>query len=101
MHVGDLDGSAQAKRRWWRAVVTITVHDADHNLVANATVSGIWSIDGTSTCTTGKKGTCKVIKSGISYGTASVTFAVENVIHASLTYVPDDNEETSITIDSP
>jgi hypothetical protein len=54
MHVGDLDGSsAPAPRNHWNANVTITVHDANENPVANATVSGTWSAGtgGSDSCT--------------------------------------------------
>jgi hypothetical protein len=61
LHIGDLDGvSAWTFRRWfWQARVTIVVHDADHNSVANATVSGNWAggYAGNGQCTTGGNGT--------------------------------------------
>ena len=112
MHVGDLDGSSQ----WlgwgfkWRADVTITVHDANHNPVANATVNGTWSdpASGSDSCTTDASGTCTMSSAKLRSRTSSVTFTVDDVTHATLTYDPADNHDpdgdsdgTSITINRP
>ena len=43
-HVGDLDSSTTAKGNTWTALITITVHDANHAPLAGATVSGSWSL---------------------------------------------------------
>ncbi|MBK5294216.1 MAG: hypothetical protein JJE04_21370 [Acidobacteriia bacterium] len=88
MHIGDLDGSKSNQRNKWQATVTIAVHDGgvSHAAVSSATVTGTWSNGGTSNCTTGIAGTCSVTKSNISNGTASVTFNVTNVTHASMAY---------------
>jgi len=95
MHIGDLDGAATKQSGKWTASVTITVHDANHNPVANATVSGKWSngATGTATCTTGSNGQCNVSKSGISNGTSSVTFTVNNVTRTNFTYTSTSNHD--------
>jgi hypothetical protein len=95
MHVGDLDGTSIRQGNQWTATVTITVHDANHNPVANATVSGTWSngASGTASCTTGSNGQCSVNISGISNGTSSVTFTVNNVTRATFTYVSTNNHD--------
>jgi hypothetical protein len=95
MHVGDLDGTSIRQSNRWTATVTITVHDANHNPVANATVSGTWSngASGTASCTTGSNGQCSVNISGISNGTSSVTFTVNNVTRATFTYVSTNNHD--------
>ena len=112
MHIGDLDGSGQ----WigwgfkWRADVTITVHDVNHNPVANATVDGSWSdpASGSDSCTTDASGTCTMSSAKLRSRTGSVTFTVDDVTHATLTYDPADNHDpdgdsdgTSITINRP
>ena len=58
MHVGDLDGTSTSQSNRWTATVTITVHDANHNPLANATVMGNWrnGASGAATCTTGSNG---------------------------------------------
>ncbi len=110
MHVGDLDGSsAAAPRNRWNATVTITVHDASENPVANATVSGSWSVGGGGSCTTDAAGQCNVTKNNIKDREASATFTVAEVTrHAGDVYDsganhdPDgDSDGTSITILNP
>jgi calcineurin-like phosphoesterase family protein len=95
MHIGDLDGAGTKQSGQWTATVTLTVHDANHNPVANATVSGNWSngASGTATCTTGSNGQCNVSKSGISNGTSSVTFTVNNVTRTNFTYTSTSNHD--------
>jgi serine protease AprX len=107
LHVGDLDGTSASSKNIWNAIVTILVHDAFENPVANASVSGGWSngASGTASCTTNASGTCQVTGSGLSSKTASVTFSVSNVSRSGLTYDatanhdPDgDSDGTSLTI---
>ena len=64
MQVGDLDATSTSQGQKWIAYVTITVVDSDETAVYEATVSGSWSIGGTSSCIT-KEGTCTVDLSGI------------------------------------
>jgi len=108
MHVGDLDGSKALKGKSgrWEVSVTVTIHDADHNLVANATVTGEWSgaTTGTVSGTTGSDGTV-TFSTGNMSGGDSVTFTVTGVTHDTLTYDdtanhdPDgDSDGTSITV---
>jgi hypothetical protein len=95
MHLGDLDGTSTSQGGRWTATVTITLHDANHNPLANATVTGKWSngATGTATCTTGSNGQCTVSKSGIRNGKGSVTFTVNNVTRASYTYASVSNHD--------
>jgi len=63
MHVGDLQGvSINQSATTWAAIVTITIHDANHNPVANAVMSGTWSgsYNGPASCTTDGDGRCSV-----------------------------------------
>jgi len=108
MHVGDLDGSIMNQGSTWTAIATITLHDSNHSPVANATASGSWSNGGTGSCTTSASGRCSMSQSGILKKTASVTFTVGNVTHATLTYKPADNHDpdgdstgTSLTVTRP
>lgn len=95
MHVGDLDAASTKQGTKWTANVTITVHDANHNPLANATVTGNWSngATGTASCTTGSNGQCSVNKSGIRGGKSSVTFTVNNVTRSSYTYASASNHD--------
>jgi hypothetical protein len=112
LHIGDLDGaSAWTFRRWrWRAAVTIAVHDADHNPVADATVSGNWTggYSGGGQCTTGGDGTCQVSTGGIWRYWPSVTFAVADASATGYTFTFADNHDpdgdsngTQITVSRP
>jgi hypothetical protein len=97
MHVGDLDGSSarQSNENRWSATVTVTVHDASHNPVANAIVSGTWSngATGTGSCTTGTNGQCTITKTGIRNGKNRVTFTVNNATRNSFTYAASSNHD--------
>lgn len=108
VHVGDLDGvkDLKGKSGRWEAFVTVTIHDENHNSVANATVYGTWSGDATGNVsgTTGSDGTITFSTGNMSGGT-SVTFTVDNVTHDTLAYDatanhdPDsDSTGTSITV---
>jgi serine protease AprX len=107
MHIGDLDGAASSSKNKWDATVTILVHNANENLVANASVSGAWSngASGAGSCVTDSSGTCEVTKSGLSSKTASVVFSVSNVSVSGLTYnaaanhdLDGDSDGTSLTV---
>ena len=110
MHVGDLDATSTSEKNRWTASVTITVHDAGHNAVANTLVTGTWS-EGNSvsaSCTTGASGQCSVSSGNIQKRVGSVTFTVEDLSEGSSTYDatanhdPDgDSDGTSITVFKP
>ena len=94
LHVGDLDGTSTSQQTMWTATVTITAHDSGHRLVANVTVSGSWSGDGgTGFCTTNGGEQCAVSKSLIPKRPASMSFAVINMTHPTLTYASTDNHD--------
>jgi PKD repeat protein len=80
VHIGDLDGARYILKRTWNASVTLTVHDAAHRPVANATVEGSWSNGGSSSCATDANGVCNVATYGIPNSMGSTTFAVSSVI---------------------
>jgi protocatechuate 3,4-dioxygenase beta subunit len=110
VHVGDLDGVGQPVRSKWEATVTITVHDQNHNPLANATVAGTWSAGATggAECTADGSGQCSVAKGNLKFSVPSVTFTVDSVTHATNTYTPADNHDpdgdsdgTSITVLQP
>jgi hypothetical protein len=95
MHVGDLDGSSVPVVNGWNATVTITVHDASHNPVSGAVVTGSWSsgATGSSTCTTNASGQCSVTKTGIRNTSNSVTFTVSNVTKIGFSYTAAANHD--------
>ncbi len=111
LHVGDLDGSASnVTSRFWRASITITVHNSSHAPVANAKVTGSWSggPTGSSSCTTNSSGQCTVAKNLSRSSYASATFSVTNVTLSGYTYDSSSNHDpdgdsngTSITVYRP
>ena len=93
IHTGDLDRASTIQPTRWTAIVTITVHDTSHGMVANAAVSGCWNDGGTASCTTNASGQCAVSRSGILKTKTSVSFTVTNVTRATLVYKPADNHD--------
>jgi len=96
--------------KWWRAMVTVTVHDAGEAPVANASVNGTWSggASGTGSCVTDGSGQCSLSSNNIANGAGNATFAVTSVGNGSLTYDPGanhdpdgDSDGTAITILKP
>lgn len=111
MHVGDLDGvNTLLSGGKWNATVTITVHDAAHNPIANVTVSGNWSggFTGSASCVTNASGQCSVTTGTIPKTKASVTFTVSNLTANGYTYQSSSNHDpggdsngTTITVNKP
>ncbi len=110
LHIGDLDGSSTAISNRWRATVTAMVVDAAGAPVANATVSGDWSVGytGSGSCVTDSTGGCSVISGNINGRRARTVFTVTDVAHASLSYDPlsntdpdGDSDGTTITVFRP
>ncbi len=84
-HIGDLDWTSfNSFGSNWVATVTVTVHNASHNPVANATVSGTWSGGGFfgTSCTTNSSGTCTLIRTTIPGSQSSNTFTVTSITGA-------------------
>jgi outer membrane protein assembly factor BamB len=107
MHVGDLDGSIDyGPHDWWHGVFTVKIGDSSHNPVSGADVS--FSLSGTESgsgqVTTGSDGTASY-QTGWIKSSGYLTFTVDDVTHATLSYSPADNHDpdgdsdgTSITI---
>jgi thermitase len=109
-HIGDLDRSSAANKSTWTATVTVAVHDAAHQSVAGAAVSGTWSggTSGIGTCTTSGNGRCTIVSSSMRKRDGSATFTVGGVTASGSTYAagqnhdPDgDSNGTVITIAKP
>jgi hypothetical protein len=96
MHVGDIDvvniqtsgGSAN-----WRATVSVSVHDSNHNPVSSVNVQYKWtygSNTATGSCTTNAAGTCQAISANNSANPK--LFEVTNLT-GSMSYTPVDNHD--------
>jgi PKD repeat protein len=114
MHVGDLLPMSTNEGKTWSAIAAVLVHDENHNPVGLATVTGTWSagLPFISACETESDplvdGDCLVTSTLIPKKVGSVTFAVGNSSHGSLTYAPGDNHDadgdsdgTTITVRKP
>jgi hypothetical protein len=114
MHVGDLDGSSSTLGgNRWRATVPLIMHTFQHNPLAGATVTGTWSAGDTNgrtlSCVTDTLGRCSVTSGRLDRDLdASVTFTVNSVSHATLTYNSNANHDpdgdstgSSITVLQP
>jgi hypothetical protein len=95
MHVGDLEGLPAAFGKNWRATVTITVHDGNHNPVANARVEGFWSngYSGADSCVTDSSGSCSITTRKADDGSTAIVFTVTNITHSSLAYTSAGNHD--------
>ena len=95
MHVGDLDAAGVVSGSRWNATVTIRVHDANGNPLANVTVYGKWTngTSGSSSCVTNASGYCTVTKTRLSPLRLSVAFNVTNLTRSSFTYLSSANHD--------
>ena len=95
VHAGDIDAVASGDKNMWSAVLTVTVHNASHQPVAGATVTGTWggALSGTGTCTTGSSGTCVITSGAVRKRDSTVTFTISGIAASSVTYAAGDNHD--------
>jgi len=109
VHIGDLDGqSVKLQRGYWKAVVTITIHDGTHAALSGVTVFGTFHQNGTSvgpfSCRTDAGGTCSVDSGQLLAKQGKTTFTVTDVstplgYDPTANHDPDgDSDGTSTTI---
>ncbi len=104
MHVWQMaDASTKKNKNFWTPKVQILIVDVGDNPVSNATVTGTMQELGWSgSCVTDATGWCLIDRGAdVSTGTASVTFDVDSVTHASLTYEPGSDVVSSIVLAVP
>ena len=106
MHVADLEGAAGGKRNN-AAVVTITVHDQNHNPLVGVVVSGTWTGGFGGSCTTDASGRCSVSRSWAKKQT-SLTFTVAGLSKSGFVYRSSENHDldgdtngTAVTVAKP
>jgi hypothetical protein len=105
LHVGGLtgQGSLTSSSRW-KAVVTVTVHGANHAPQAGVTVNAKWTngAKGNGSCLTGNNGVCQIEKTGLSTRTDSVTLSVTGLTRSGYSYRAADNDVGgSVTVARP
>ena len=100
MHVGDLDGlGLKLSKGNWEAEVTIAVDDNGEGPLANATVSGTFTQNGSpvsvKVCVTNASGVCTVSSGQMpsKKGKDPATYTVDSVTHASFTYDQPSNHD--------
>lgn len=95
LHSGDLDGTRVTARNGWKATVTVTVHDATHNPVVSANVSGSWygGATGTTKGTTLSEGTVTFTSPNINSKVASVGFVITGITATGYEYTASENHD--------
>lgn len=103
LHCGGLVGTTSTLRNTWRAIVTVTVHDANNQAVSGAAVQGTWSggYSGPASGTTGEYGTVTLTTEWISNKSASATFTITGISKEGYTYDSSANTATTITVYKP
>jgi thermitase len=110
IHAGDLDGSSVTNKNQWTARVSVAVHDTNHQAVAGAVVTGLWSggVTGAGSCTTAANGICAVTSTSIPKRAGSATFTVTGITATGLSYSSSQNHDpdgdsagTAITVFKP
>ncbi len=98
IHIGDLDGTSAWIGNKWTASVAITVHDSNHQTVANAKVTGAWSggTTGTASCTTNASGHCSVTTSQMSNSKTSAVLTIQTVQFGKLAYKASANHDPDV-----
>lgn len=86
----------------WKANATVTIRNINTGaVVANATVSGSFSVGGIASCQTGSTGACNLTSATISRSVGSSVFSVTNVAGSSMAYDASQNTATQIIILKP
>jgi hypothetical protein len=109
MHVGDLGRASTRQNSTWTAIVPVRVHDVNHAVLLEFSMTGTWTGNGVSqsaTCTANiATDVCIFSLAGIPKKTTSVTLTVTGVTLAGYTYSPANNHDidgdsngTSITV---
>lgn len=93
-------GSSASRKGGWTATITVSVLDNLGDPVSGATVSGTWSTGGSGGCTTGGAGSCS-FSANMPKKTASATWTVTGISHATLAYDPGGNTATGATATRP
>ncbi len=97
--IKSLLASSKLYRTNWQAVVTASVRDVNTGLVVtNATVSGTFSLGGTSSCVTASTGSCKISSASLPNSTSTATFLVNQVSGYNLNYDATQNAATQVVI---
>ncbi len=106
VHVADMEGTSKAvNKKKWAATVTILVQDGNGSPVSNATIQGSWSHGLLSTAGTDASGWTTIYSGNLDKSVGSVTFTINDIVHATLDYdstlntdADGDSDGTSIVV---
>jgi len=98
IYVYDITQTISKKGKSYKSTAVVTIRDTNNALVANATVYITWSgvVSGSSSGVTGSNGTVSFTSASVK-STGPFTITVTNVTHATKTYNPALNIETTDT----
>jgi len=94
MHIGDLDGSSQRiNAKWWEAGAIVTVHDANHVLLANATVTALFSTGEIASCTSDAGGRCRLTAWEPPTKMSNLSITIQSITRLGYVYQPASNHD--------
>ena len=94
MHIGDLDASAQrVNAKWWDAGAYVTVHDANHAALANATVTTLFSTGEIASCTSDAVGRCRLSAWEPPNKMSNLSMTIQSITRLGFVYQPASNHD--------
>lgn len=100
--ISNLVGSGSKQANGWRALVTVSVKDSAGKAVSGATVSGAFTVGGSSvSCTTGSTGNCSVTTGKLSNSTTGTTYSVKQIAGTNMVYEASANTASSVVVKRP
>lgn len=100
--IKSLVGSSQKSGKKWLALVTATVRDiSSGSVVANALVSGSFSMGGSASCTTASTGSCTLSSVSLATTVPSTSFTVSHVAGSGLVYDSSQNSVSQVLVAKP
>lgn len=105
-HVSNMVGQGtKVSNNKWIAKSTFTVVGPTGAVVANATVSGTWTVDGGSSsstsCVTNGDGVCNVTRDKLDGNDESAVFVLTNISGSGLSWSPGADTPATVTISKP
>jgi len=100
--IANLVGSGSKQANGWRALVTVSVKDSAGKAVSGATVSGAFTVGGSSvSCTTGSTGNCSVTTGKLSSSTTQTTYSIKQIAGTNMLYDAAANTASSVVVKRP
>ncbi len=105
-HISNMVGEGtRVNSNKWIAKATFAVVGPTGAVVANATVSGTWTVDGGSSsstsCVTSSEGTCNVTRDKLEGEDQNAVFVLTNISGSGLSWSPGSDTPATVTIGKP